>query len=155
MKANIHPELKDFLEELKSNRLNVTSNLYVKQILNKADIITINFGEEELSKYGITDKITLEVIEDYIKDYAYLLSELKEITEASVFVIGFYENNYLTKQDVILLNSKLANVVKKNEYNFINVSDLLINKEFYLTEDTIYFNYRAHKNIAEMILNTI
>lgn len=148
-------KLSDFLEELKSNRLNVTTNLYAKQILNKADIITINFGEEELSKYGVTDKITLEVIEDYIKDYDYLLSELKDITEARIYVIGFYENAYLTKQDVILLNSKLANIVKKNNYNFINVSDLLINKEYYLTNNTIYFNYRAHKNIAEMILNTV
>lgn len=142
-------------KELDNNSFNIESNMHIKQILNKANIITISFGEEELSKYVSMDDITLEKINNFIDVYDHVLKKIKEVTEAKVVVLSFYENNYLTKQDVILLNSKLANIVKENDYIFINISDLLLKSEYYLTSKTIYFNYKAHKIITNMILNSI
>ncbi len=147
--------LSDFIKEFDNNNLNISSNMHIQQIINKANLITINFGEEELSKHAMVDKITLEDIERYISEYRYLLNEIKKATESTVVVVGFYENEYLNKQDVILLNSKLANIVEEYDYNFINISDLLKNKDYYLTNSTFYFNYKAHQIIADMIINSI
>ncbi len=144
-----------FIKELDSNNIDITSNMHIKQIINKATIITINIGEEELTKKSSTDGLTLEDIDEYISEYHYLLNEIHKNTDAKVIVISFYENEYLGKQDVILLNSKLANIVKKYNYIFINVSDLLKNVDYFLTSSSMYFSYKAHHIIAEMIINSI
>jgi len=80
---------------------------------------------------------------------------LKDITEAKIVLVGFYENKYLDKGKVIILNSELSNIAIKYQAIFINISDLMLNKEFYVNDNSFYFNYKGHKEIAEMIIHSI
>ena len=50
---------------------------------------------------------------------------------------------------------KLINIAIKYNSSFINVSDLLLNKEYYVDENSFYFSYKGHKEIAKMIIHSI
>lgn len=146
-------KLTNLIQSIEENNLKY-DDLNIKQLLNKADIITLSIGEEELVKLAITNDLTNEYIQEYIRSYGILLSHLKDISEAKIFVVGFYENEYLNKSNTIILNSELANIVLKYNANFINISDIMLDKE-YINNQEYYFNYKGHKIIAEMILNSL
>lgn len=148
-------KLEDVLEDLKSNIIEEDDDLNMQQIIHKADLITLNIGEEELVKLSITHDLNKEYIDKFINDYDSLMYLLKDISEAKIIIIGFYENNYLDKSNVIILNSELANIAIKYDSIFINISDLMLNKEYYLNNKDYYFNYKGHKSIAEMIIHSI
>ena len=80
---------------------------------------------------------------------------LKNITEGKIVIIGFYENKYLNNTNTIILNSELANIAQKYNLTFINISDLMLNKDYFLNPNSFYFNYKGHEVIADMIINSI
>ncbi len=148
-------EIKDLIDDLKSNIKLKEDKLSINQIIHKADIITIAIGEEELVKKEITNDLNKESINEFIQEYDNLLYMLKEITEANIVVVGLYENSHLDKSNVIILNSELANVAIKYNVIFINISDLVLNSEYMFNKNSYYFNYKAHKEIAEMIIHSL
>ena len=148
-------QIDDLLEDLKSNITSKNDNLNMQQLIHKANLITISIGEEELTKLAITNDLTKEYLKDYIKEYDHLLYMLKDITEAKIVIIGYYENMYLDKSNVIILNSEISNLAIKYDTTFINISDLMLNKDYYLNDKTFYFNYKGHKEIAEMIIHSL
>ena len=148
-------KLEELLNDLKSNIINKNDNLTIQQIIHKADLITISIGEEELVKLSITNDLSKDKLNEFISEFDDLIYMLKDLTEAKIYIIGFYENNYLDKSNVIILNSELANIALKYECSFINISDLMLNKEYYLNNTTFYFNYKGHKAIAEMLIHSI
>ena len=148
-------QIDDLLEDLKSNITSKNDNLNMQQLIHKANLITINIGEEELTKLAITNDLNKDYLKDYIKEYDHLLYMLKDITDAKIVIIGYYENMYLDKSNVIILNSEISNLAIKYDATFINISDLMLNKDYYLNDKTFYFNYKGHKEIAEMIIHSL
>lgn len=146
-------KINDLITDIKNN--NVKNNkLNINQLLNKADIITIAIGEEELVKLSITNDLKEENIINFIQNFDELLNLIKKESDANIFVIGYYENKYLSKSDIIILNSELSNLTLKYKVNFINIMDIMTSTE-YLDKNEYYFNYKGHKVIADMILNSI
>lgn len=148
-------KLSEFLYDLKSNINDEDEMLYIKQILHNANIITIAFGEEELSKLSITNDLNINTIKEYIKTYDELIYVIKDISDAKLILIGYYENKYLNKSNTIILNSELSNIASKYNLIFININDLMNNNNYFLDDNKMYFNYKAHKTIAEMIIHSI
>jgi len=148
-------KISELINDLKNNDLKEAEDLYINQILHKADIITVAIGEEELVKLAKTNDLDTKYIKEFIKEYDCLMSMLKRITEAKIILVSFYENQYLDKSDIIILNSELSNIAFKYKSIFINISDLMLNKEYYLDNNSYYFNYKGHKAIAQMIIHSI
>lgn len=148
-------KINELINDLKTNDLKTNEELYIKQILHKADIITLSIGEEELSKLSMTKDLNLKYIKNFLNAYDNLLFLLKEITDAKIVLIGFYENIYLNKSNIVILNSELSNIAIKYQAVFINISDLIFKDEYLFSKNSIYFNYKAHKEIAEMIIHSI
>ena len=148
-------KLENIINDLEKNKKNKEDKLNIKQLIHKADILTISFGEEELVKMAITNDLTKEVINNFINQYDNFIYSLKDICEGKIIIISFYENKYLSKSNVIILNSYLANIALKYDAIFINISDLAKNEEYYLDKNSLYFNYRAHEVIKDMIINSI
>lgn len=146
-------KLDELIQDIKSNKTK-NEKLNINQLLNKADIITISIGEEELVKLSITKDLNKEKILSFIKKFDELLKIIKKESDATIFVIGFYENKHLSKSDAIILNSELANIALKYKVNFINIMDIMLDNE-YLDVNEYYFNYKGHKVIANMILNSL
>ena len=138
-----------------TNNISKGKNLNINQILHNADIITLCIGEEELIKMVMTKDLNKENIQKFIYNYDNLLFYLRKNSDAKINIIGFYENSYLNKASVIVLNANVANIAKKYDSNFININDLLYNKEYFLNKKDYYFNYKAHKIIADMIVNSL
>ncbi len=153
--ASKNYKLNDLLNDLKSNIYSKDDDLYIKQVMHKADIITINIGEEELVKLQITKDLNKEYLQKFFSNFDSLLYILKSITEAKIVIVGFYENNYLDKSNVIILNSEISNIAIKYDSSFVNINDLMQNKEYFLNDKNLYFNYKGHKVIAEMIIHSL
>ena len=148
-------KIADLIADINENDIKKDNMLFLKQIIHKADILTICIGEEELIKTAITKDLDVSYLKKYLNQYDNLLFLIRENTEAKVFIIGFYENSYLDKSNVIILNSELANLTKKYNTVFININDLLLNKEYFSSNESFYFNYKGHEKIAEMIINSL
>ena len=148
-------KINNLISDVKSNIISKDNKLSIQQIIHKADLLTLNIGEEELVKTAITKDLNKEYIAKFIKDYDNLLYMLRDITEATIVIIGFYENDYLSKTNTIILNSELSNIAIKYDAIFINISDLMLSKDYYLTPKSFYFNYKGHKVIAEMIIHSL
>ena len=122
----------DLINDIKSNIISKEDKLSIQQIIHKADLLTIDIGEEELVKMAMLKDLNKEYIIKFIKEYDDLLYMIRDITESSIVIIGFYENMYLTKSETIILNSELSNLAIKYDAIFINISDLMLSKEYYL-----------------------
>lgn len=148
-------KINDLINDLKNNNLHEDEDLFIKQILHNADLITISIGEEELVKLAITKDLDADYLKKFINEYDDLMYILKDITDAKIVLVGYYENHYLDKGKVIILNSEISNIANKYDAIFINISDLMLNKNFYVNNNSFYFNYKGHKEIAEMIIHSI
>lgn len=153
--ASKNYKISDLINDLKSNVTSDKDDLSIQQIIHKADILTLSIGEEELVKLAITNDLSKEYIDKYIKEYDDLIYILKDITDGKLILIGYYENSYLEKSNIIILNSELSNIAIKYDCIFINISDLMLTKEYYLNSKSFYFNYKGHQAIAEMIVHSI
>lgn len=142
-------------DDLKSNIKKDKNDLSIQQIIHKASVITIAIGEEELTKLAMTKDLDKDYIDKYLHEFDNLIFLLKDITEAKIVIVGYYENKYLDKTSVILLNSEIANIAIKYNSTFINISDLFYNKDYFLDKDSFYFSYKGHKEIAEMIIHSL
>ena len=148
-------QVKDLVQDIENNLFDEKNELYFKQILHKGDIITISIGEDELTKLSMTKDLTEEYLKDYIKNYDKLLSILKDLTKGKILIIGLYENDYLEKSKVIIINSEIANLAKKYDLIFVDISDLMLNKDYYLNKFSYYFNYKGHETISEIIIHSL
>ena len=148
-------KISDIINDIKDNKITEQDKLNINQLIHKADIITVSFGEEELVKKAVTKDLNKETINEFIKDYDTLIYKLKDITEGKIFIISLYENKYLNKSNVIILNSEISNIAIKYNVVFLNINDLLINNDYYLDKKTFYFNYKAHEIISDMIINSL
>ena len=148
-------KISNLINDIKTNDLKEFLNLHINQIIHQSDIITIGIGEEELVKLAITNDLDITYLKQHIQEYDKLLYLLKENTEATIVIVGFYENKYLDKSNIIILNSELANIASKYNAIFINISDLLLNKDYFVDDNSYYFNYKGHEKIAEMIIHSI
>ena len=148
-------KISDIINDIKDNKITEQDKLNINQLIHKADIITVSFGEEELVKKAVTKDLNKETINEFIKDYDTLIYKLKDITEGKIFIISLYVNKYLNKSNVIILNSEISNIAIKYNVVFLNINDLLINNDYYLDKKTFYFNYKAHEIISDMIINSL
>lgn len=146
--------LDNFINDFINNDIKEKESLYLKQILHKANIITVCFGEEELTKKSITNDLNIEYIKKFLNNYSLIIKNIKMVSDANIFIVGLYENKYLSNTNVILLNSGLSNIANNYDVTFINISDLLKEEDYFSNSNSIYFNYKAHKKIADMILNS-
>ena len=69
----------------------------------------------------------------------------------------------MTKELQIEVNQIYENYLKlsvQDDKDYENVkkiiadSDLMLNKDYYANQDSFYFNYKGHKEIARMIINS-
>lgn len=141
--------LKDILDDINDNKNNI------KQLIHYSNIITISFGEEELTKLAITKDLNIDYIKDFVNNYDRLINNIKEISDSKIIMIGLYQNKYLDESKVIIINSELSNIANKYNIVFINISDLLLDKDYFVGMDSYYFNYKGHKEITKLIVNSL
>lgn len=141
--------IKELIYEIKENKeINLKSKkIEIKQAINKADILTIAIGMDEL----VNVKITNQIKNEYLHDLEELLSMIKVLNQKKVVIISLYtwgKNDLLTIEK---LNASIRDISLSNSFLFIDINKILMDKEYYLTTDSYYINYIGHKRIYEEI----
>ena len=148
-------KLSDMITDLNNNTYNSKEKRRIKQVIDKSHVITINFGEDELTKQAITKDLNDNVIKNFLNNYDILLTEIRKINHNKIFVIGIYENEFLDQSRTIVINAELSNLARKHNCEFINIESLLTNEDFFLNKKSYYFSYRAHEIISKTIINSL
>ncbi len=120
-------------------KLLINNDNNLEQLIYKANIITIAFGEEELSEF-----ISLDKVHTLLNNYSELLYRIRGITDAKIFIISLYKNKYINNSYVIIMNSELNNMCNKYLCQVIPIN--------YSTSEE-YIDYNVHKAIAKDIIN--
>ncbi len=131
------------------------NNTYIKQLIHNANVITISVGMDEIVKYGITDEVNEEYLHTFIIQYEKLIKQIRKINDNQIIIIGFYDNTYLSKSTIIILNSHLANIADKYNAVFLDINPIIKNENYFLKKESYYFNYLAHEKIAQIIKYSI
>lgn len=153
--SKINYKINDFLNDIENNHYNKTKDTFIDQIIYKSDIITMCFGEDELTKLSMTNDLTEENIKRFLSSYDKTLDKMKKLTQAQIVVIGLYENDFLDKKNVIIINAELANIVNKYNNIFINIADLMLNEEYFLNKNSYYFSYLGHETLSKIIIHSL
>lgn len=112
-------------------------NKTIKNLVIKADIVTISVGNNDIDRKNLTK----EYIDEVISDIDILLKLVKKWCKEKAVLIG--------------LNNEYANLKLKNkakEYNFIYI-DIYSYSSLYKDEDKI--NILGHKHISEEIIDKL
>lgn len=136
---------------LKDNVLGKNSKIPIKQIIAKAEIITIAIGIDELADKSLVMDIGSEQIDNYIKEMSSLLKQIREFYDKEIIVIGLYPAYKLSQKDVVDINKQLQVLCGKYNSLFLDVLAISVNPDYYLAESSYYMNYKAHEKIAKML----
>ena len=134
-----------------SNKKGKLTGLPIKQVLAKADLITISIGLNEFAEKSILEKINKDMIDSYIDEINILFSTIREFYQKDIIFIGLYPAINFKKSDVVEVNSKLKLLCGKYNINFLDILALSLKKDYYLEDDSYYLNYKAHEQIANLI----
>lgn len=138
-------------EIISNNKKGKLTSLPIKQVLAKADLITISIGLNEFAEKSILEKINKDMIDSYIDEINILFSSIREFYQKDIIFIGLYPAVNFKKSDVVEVNSKLKLLCGKYNINFLDILALSLKKDYYLEDNSYYLNYKAHEQIANLI----
>ena len=141
--------IKELIYEIKENKEITLKNekIEIKQAINKADILTIAIGMDELANNKITSKIKNE----YLHDLEELFSMINLLNKNKIVIISLYtweKNDLLTIEK---LNASVRDIALTNHFEFIDINKILMNEEYFFQKNSYYINYLGHKRIYEEI----
>ena len=141
--------IKELIYEIKENKEITLKNekIEIKQAINKADILTIAIGMDELANNKITSKIKNE----YLHDLEELFSMINLLNKNKVVIISLYtwgKNDLLTIEK---LNASVRDIALTNNFEFVDINKILMNEEYFFQKNSYYINYLGHKRIYEEI----
>lgn len=141
--------VKELIYEIKENKSKSFKDdkIEIQRAINEADILTISIGMDELSE----DKITKQIILDYEDDIKELLSMIKMLNNKKVYVIGLYTIKKEELPNIEKLNAIIRTEAENNNFTFIDITNIINKKEYYLDNKSYYINYEGHKVIYNEI----
>ena len=145
-------ELNDYLED---NTLGRFTRLPIKQILAKADVITIAIGIDELADISLYEEISTKIIEDYLREMENLLKIIREFYDKEIVVISLYPAYNFERKDAIEINRGLSKIAAKYNSKYLDIIAYSLNESYFLDKTSYYMNYLAHEHIANEIINML
>ena len=153
--------INDLIYILKNN--NEKNGKTIKNILIKADILTLSIGMNDLIYKlnlldGSVDKKDLELYVDQMMiDIDELLNMIRINCKEKIIIIGYYlPGNYNNDYSEIIdyANKKLLRLTKLYNMEYVDIS--VFNKEDkYLNSNNIYINKLGHKYIYNKLKNIV
>jgi len=148
-------EVSELIEKIKNN---YTTNINgkettIQQAISNANVIIVGIGIDELATKSLNNDLTQKVINNYYENIQQLLSIIKKLNHEKVIVLGIY-NAYNIK-DVEAINNKLKIITKEFSYDFVDISKVVNNREYYFNDTSYYLNYKGHKKINEELQKVI
>ena len=147
--------INSLLNKLNTNISGSDSKIKIKQAIKDSEIITIALGMDELNTYASKKLLSFSKINNFINKYDELLQNIIKLNKKNIIVISLYETNILKKSKISLINEELKNLCSKYEITFIDITDIINNKDYFTDPKSYYINYKGQKYIFEKIKNVI
>lgn len=140
---------RELIYEIKENKSKSFKDdkIEIQRAINEADILTISIGMDELSE----DKITKQMILEYEDDIKELFSMINMLNNKEVFIIGLYTIKKEELASIERLNAILREESTNNNFIFIDITNIVNKKEYYLDSKSYYINYQGHLAIYNEI----
>lgn len=139
---------------LDKNTLGKKTNIPIKQIINQADILTIAIGIDEFNYYNNYYNVD-DNIDIFLDEYTKLIDNIRTFYSKKIIIISLYPFNGITNNTILKINNGLKDISIKYKAIYLDIMAYSLNNEYFYTKDSIYLNYRAHKNIAKCIVEQI
>lgn len=124
----------------------------IQQAINKADIITLSIGSDELYT---KEKITEKDIKNFASNLEILYKKIKKYAQNKVIVLGLYYVMDINTMVTDKINLEIEELCKRYGFTYIDTR-LIINQEDYFADlKSHYITYRGHKEISKKILEEI
>lgn len=124
----------------------------IQQAINKADIITLSIGSDELYT---KEKITEKDIQNFASNLEILYKKIKKYAQNKVIVLGLYYVMDVSTMVTDKINLEIEELCKRYGFTYIDTR-LIINQEDYFADlKSHYITYRGHKEISKKILEEI
>lgn len=124
----------------------------IQQAINKADIITLSIGSDELYT---KEKITEKDIKNFASNLEILYKKIKKYAQNKVIVLGLYYVMDVSTMVTDKINLEIEELCKRYGFTYIDTR-LIINQEDYFADlKSHYITYRGHKEISKKILEEI
>ncbi len=145
----------DLIFAIENNYVDKESGLSIQQALNKAKIITLALGMDEIENFPNQSKNMHKRMEQYKKNMEKIIRLIRNFNHYQIFIIGLYDYHNEKSDSIDQINEELQNLSNKYQITFIDISDFSLKKEYYLSNNSYYFNYKAHQEIANRIKNVM
>ena len=150
--ASVDETSKSLLNKISNNEPAV-NNMTIQQAISKAKIITISLGMDELNNLKT---LKSKNISEYLTNMEKIIKMIRNINKNNqVIIISLYETSKLSKDNVLKINSELNNLTNKYNLKFVDISDVVLHKEFYMLPNNYYLNYKGHEYISELVKKVI
>lgn len=150
-----HLSIKELNEYMQINKYGKYTSLPIKQIIAKADIVTLAIGEDEFIDLSLRKNINTDTINEYLNKLDQFLNSIREFYDKKVIIIGLYPYYEFNKSDVIEVNSAIAKISGKYNAQFVDILPFSLNEEYFFNNTSYYFNYKGHKEISKLIYKNI
>lgn len=147
--SNAEETTETLILKLQNNYTLESTGLSITQAISKAKILTVSIGMNELSHKM---EIETEEIETYINNIEKIFKLLRIYNKKEIFLTSLYETSFLNNTKVTEINNRLKQLCDTYQVYYIDITDILKNKEYIFNNTSFYFNYRGHRYISEEIL---
>ena len=147
--SNAEETTETLILKLQNNYTLESTGLSITQAISKAKILTVSIGMNELSHKM---EIETEEIETYINNIEKIFKLLRIYNKKEIFLTSLYETSFLNNTKVTEINNRLKQLCDTYQVHFIDITNILKNKEYIFNNTSFYFNYRGHRYISEEIL---
>ena len=151
--ASVDETSKSLLNKLSNNEVLKNSNLTIQQAISKAKIITISIGMDELNNIK---RLKSKNILEYIDNMDKIVKMIRNINKNSnIIITSLYESSKLSKDNILKINNELNGIANKYNINFVDITSVILHKDFYMLPNNYYLNYKGHEYISELLKKVI
>lgn len=127
-------------------------NIPIQQAMNKADIITLSIGSDELyTKQEITEKD----IKNYANNLEILYKQIKKYAQKEVIVLGLYYVMDVNTTITDKINLEIEELCQKYHFLYIDTRPIINQEDYFANLKSHYISYRGHKEISKSILEKL
>ncbi len=118
-------DINTLYNDIYENKYVLNDKLYLKQIINKSNIVILDIGSEEL---GNINRLSIDRIRLYIDKYDNIVNLIKDNNNGNIVIIGINDNN-IDKSNEIIINSYLKDIANKYNSVYVDITKLNTNKD--------------------------
>lgn len=124
----------------------------IQQAINKADIITLSIGSDELYT---KEKITEKDIQNFASNLEILYKKIKKYAQNKVIVLGLYYVMDVSTMVTDKINLEIEELCKRYGFTYIDTRSIINQEDYFADLKSHYITYRGHKEISKKILEKI